>query len=499
MKYFILAGSPLFLFLFLPYGYTQGLHVLPFPTPIENLETVPPVEETEVKKEEQIEEAPATEFKSLVPPDFRKQKVMGYAPDETFRVPEGLKKQVEFWKSIYRNYPTSEYVLHDDTHMVIYKTVYVGDIEQKIKGYRELRRQMQRRINNHKRQLRALLRSIHEKQGRVEKMSDEERRIFEAFKEVDESKKFLKAARNIRAQLGQKERFQQGIIWAGRYLEHMEKIFEAEGVPLELTRLPFVESSFNIKARSKVGASGIWQFIRSTGKRFLAINDAVDERNDPLESSRAAARFLRQNFELLKHWPLAVTAYNHGPSGIKRAVQRVGSTDIVEINRRYKSGTYGFASRNFYASFLAALDTELNYEQYFGPLKAEAPLRADEIKLSKYVGIHTLTKYTGLSKEVLKRYNPALTNYVFAGRKLIPVNYHLRLPPGTNASFLEAMNRIPDKLVAKVQKRQVYHRVKKGDTLYYLSRRYNTTIRSIREANQISSHIYTGQVLVIPD
>jgi len=85
------------------------------------------------------------------------------------------------------------------------------------------------------------------------------------------------------------------------------------------------------------------------------------------------------------------------------------------------------------------------------------------------------------------------------GRKLIPANYTLRFPPGTRASFLEAMNRIPEKWVQKRQKSQIYHRVKKGDTLYYLSRRYNTSIGKIREANQISTHIFAGQVLVIPD
>ena len=106
---------------------------------------------------------------------------------------------------------------------------------------------------------------------------------------VAEPNKYLNAAhyRRLRSQLGQKDRFLEGYIASGRYLPTMEKIFAAEGLPWELTRLPFVESSFNLAARSKVGASGIWQFMRSTGRLYLKIRGELDERNDPIRATEA--------------------------------------------------------------------------------------------------------------------------------------------------------------------------------------------------------------------
>src|SRR5690606_17165036 len=121
----------------------------------------------------------------------------------------------------------------------------------------------------------------------------------------------------LRFQLGQSDIFKEGIVRSGQYLRQMEEIFREQGMPVELTRLPFVESSFNLKACSRVGACGIWQFMRSTAKAYMRpMNAYVDERRDPLISTRAAARKLRKNYEMLEDWPLAVTGYNHGPYGI---------------------------------------------------------------------------------------------------------------------------------------------------------------------------------------
>ena len=119
--------------------------------------------------------------------------------------------------------------------------------------------------------------------------------------------------------------------------------------------MPHVESSFDPYAYSKVGAAGLWQFMRSTGRRFLRIDAAVDERLDPYRATEAAAQLLSYNYRLLGSWPLAITAYNHGAEGMRRAREQLGTDDIVRIVRDYHSPTFGFASRNFYVSFLAAL------------------------------------------------------------------------------------------------------------------------------------------------
>ncbi|MBI2646002.1 MAG: transglycosylase SLT domain-containing protein [Deltaproteobacteria bacterium] len=460
-KYFFLI---ILFFLEIPSSYA----VLPLPYPIDYLEKIPAIEKEELTEAEQIEEAPPTEFAPITPPDFRKQKALGYEPDVTFRVPPGLKDKVDFWKLIYHYYSVDQYVLHDSDYNLIYKVVDVSDIHRKNISYRAQRRLLAQRLGAHKRELRVLLTSVHQKQAHPDSMTEKKRKIFDLF------------------------------IWAGRYLPMMENIFQEEGVPIELTRLPFVESSFNIKARSKVGASGVWQFIRSTGRRYLSINAAVDERNDPIEATRAAAKLLKTNYRYLEHWPLAVTAYNHGASGMQRAVKKVGTKDMATIIARYRSRTFGFASKNFYAEFLAALETELEYQKYFGALKTEAPLDFEEVDIQKYIGIHVLTRYTDISKEVLKRYNPGLTSHVFAGKKFIPPGYRLKLPHGAKEAFLASYDEIPSQLVAKAQKKFIYHRVRRGDTLTYLARFYDTSVGEIRRANRIGRFLYSGQTLIIP-
>src|SRR5690606_33234587 len=147
-----------------------------------------------------------------------------------------------------------------------------------------------------------------------------------------------------------------------------------------LSRVPLVESSFNVKARSRVGASGIWQFMRYTGRRLLRINYAVDERNDPITATHAAARFLRMNYDILKKWPLAITAYNHGAAGVRRMVERYKTDDIVELADE-RHGRFKFASANFYATFLAALEVEKNADRYFGKVTWDIPLESKDVPL----------------------------------------------------------------------------------------------------------------------
>ena len=139
-------------------------------------------------------------------------------------------------------------------------------------------------------------------------------------------------------------------------------------MPKEIAALPHVESSFNPAAYSKVGAAGLWQFMPSTAKRFMRVDSLVDERLDPYSATEAAANLMLYNYRLLGTWPLAVTAYNHGPGGLRRAQEQLGTSDIAVIVKRYQGATFGFASRNFYVSFLAALEVDRNAEKYFGPI-----------------------------------------------------------------------------------------------------------------------------------
>ena len=238
-----------------------------------------------------------------------------------FPYPPALKPQVEFWKHVFT---TSKYTvtLHDTVHMKIYKVLDFQPLHDTYANDPQtISRLKKERINREIKNIRASLHKLHRSgNGRL---SAEEQRIRKLFSDIKESKKFLRAAEadRIRSQTGIGEKFRQGLQISGRYIDEMEAVFRRAGLPLELTRLPLIESSFNLKAYSKVGAAGVWQFMRSTGRLFMRVDHLLDERRDPLLSTHAAAKLLKSNYEKLGTWPLAITAYNHGPAGMANAVR----------------------------------------------------------------------------------------------------------------------------------------------------------------------------------
>ncbi|OFZ22905.1 MAG: hypothetical protein A2X94_14830 [Bdellovibrionales bacterium GWB1_55_8] len=338
------------------------------------------------------------------------------SPVHNFVAEGRLKKNVDFWISIYSQYGTDQGLIHDSKYVdVVYEVVSPPSA---------------RLIRESKQRWRKVLLSLHRKQAEPSTWTEDERRAFVLFQNVYEGDKFLKAShrKRVRFQLGQKDRFREGLVESGRYLSFMEDIFRREGLPVELTRLPFVESSFNTRARSKVGASGVWQFMRSTGKLFLRIDDAVDERNDPIRATEAAAQLLRVNYESLGKWPLAVTAYNYGRKGMMRAVRLAGTDDIDYLMHNYAARTFGFASSNFYSELLAAIQVEKNAEAHFGAVQRQPPLQFIEARIPDYVDFRDLAQLMKFDYAELKRLNPGLSDWVFSGIRLIPKGYRLRLP-----------------------------------------------------------------------
>ena len=362
-----------------------------------------------------------------------------------FKVDRRLKRNVEFWIRIYTQYDTKEGVIHDAKY--IDKIYEVLHFEEGLSH-----RKQARQVKDAKKKWKEVLMVVSRKQKDPDKMNEEERRVFNMFSDVTEPDKFSAAAqrKRLRFQLGQKDRFKEGLYLSGLYIPYMEEVFRREGLPLELTRLPFVESSFNIHARSKVGASGVWQFMRSTGRFFLRINDTLDERNDPLRATEAAAKLLKANYEALKSWPLAVTAYNHGRQGMLRAVQRVGSDDLEDLVDEYRSRSFGFASTNFFTCLLAAIEVEKNSEKYFGKVERAQPVMFYEAQVPDSVALKDLVKFMSLDMKQLKELNPGLTSLVFQGRRPVPGGYNLRLPLDGNTGkesaaqvFLAGYSQIP--------------------------------------------------------
>jgi len=319
-----------------------------------------------------------------------------YAQAISFPKPAGLRDAVDFWKKVFTRHGYGEVILFDPLDPA---TIY------------------------------SVLRVPEGEAGRA-LVGKERARIAAAYDLVDEER--------IRGQRGAKEPFSDGLRISGRYIVQMQKIFREQGLPAELAYLPLVESSFNVRARSGAGAVGIWQFIPETGRKFMRIDDQVDERRDPLTSTRAAARLLQENYRILGSWPLAITAYNHGTEGIFRAIDSVGSRDLVELIRRYQAPAFGFASKNFYAEFLAAVEIAAQREKHFPFLRLHSPVALREMEVKKATSVEALLKPAAISRSDFLQWNPALAD----GTKVIPAGYRVKLPAEKVPAFLTAQTRV---------------------------------------------------------
>ena len=200
----------------------------------------------------------------------------------------------------------------------------------------------------------------------------EEQQVANLFK-GERSPNYAAAAQNLRVQQGMAEEFRDTLVRAQLYLPRIQDVFHSFGLPMELALLPTVESGFHRYARSKCGAMGLWQFTRSTGKEYMTVNGWRDDRLDPARETDAAAQLLLHNHELLGSWPLAITAYNYGTGGMMQAVEATGGGDYCEILRRWDGPHFGFASKNYYSEFLAALQVYQYREAYFPGIGEEQP------------------------------------------------------------------------------------------------------------------------------
>ena len=424
----------------------------------------------------------------LPPGGLRAEQTASFHP---FPYPSALRPQVEFWQRVFTT-SRQTVILHDRVHMTIYKELDLRSLyETHADRPRTLARLRKQRVEREIRHIRATLRKLH-RANKATRLTAEERRIKRLFSDIPGSRKFLRAAAEdrVRSQTGIGEKFRQGIQISGRYLDEMEAIFRQAGLPVGLTRLPLVESTFNINAYSKAGAAGVWQFIRSTGRLFMRVDGLIDERRDPILAARAAAKLLKANYDRLGTWPLAITAYNHGQAGMARAVRKLGTTDIARIIRSYKSRRFGFASRNFYPEFLAALEVEKNATAYFGEIKRDAPFRYDEVALDGYLSLGVAARCANISTERLIEFNPALGRSIRRGRRFIPSGYRLRLPDGTADHFRRQYAALDINS----------HTVQPGQTLDIIARRYRTSVKALQELNHIPNvnFIRVGQRLRLP-
>lgn len=384
-----------------------------------------------------------------------------------FPVPAGIEPAVEFWKKVFTEFGASQLIYFDPLDLSkIYEVNEVGP------------------------------------ESRPNSYIDAERARIASANGVDMER--------VKAQRGVRERTADGLKRAGRYLPQMQRIFIERGLPPELTFLPVVESSYDIGARSSVGAIGIWQFMPATGRSYMRVNRQIDERRDPLESTRAAAAYLDQAYGYLGSWPLAITSYNYGQAGMARAVAAVGSSNLIDLIERYSHPYWGFAPKQFYAEFLAAVEIGTNLRKYYPHMEPDAPQPIREISLAANTAIGDAMKLANLSPSEFMEWNPALT----AGLKVLPAGYRVKAPAELSAAPVTDITRLnveppaaAHKVVTALAPRHqgkpaqvIHHRVRRGETLIQIAQRYGASVQRILEANGLrQAHLVrAGTTLRIP-
>jgi len=408
-----------------------------------------------------------------------------------FPRPASLEPAVAFWIRVYTEIDTNQGYIHDATDLsVVYETL---NLPSSLSN-----RERDRLVQDAKQRVAQALKSLGA--GKRANLNEYEIRVKAAWPAETSGRRLTEAADNVRFQLGQADRFREGLVRSGLWKPYIRQVLEAHRLPAELEVLPHVESSFNPGAWSKVAAAGMWQFMPVTARDFMRVDHVVDDRMDPFVSTEGAVKLLERNYALTGTWPLALTSYNHGTGGILRAAKAVGSKDIGVIVETYQGPAFGFASRNFYASFLAALEVDRNAERYFGPVRLDSPVSYDTAVTGDYIPAAALAASSGISLEDFRRHNPALLEPVWSGEKYIPRGTLIRIPATqTKEPLARAVAAVPASTRFAHQKPDLEHRIAPGDTLSGIAKRYNTSVSKLMALNGLSNHnIRAGRTLILP-
>ena len=411
---------------------------------------------------------------------------------DAFAYPPELESDVRFWIRVYTEVTTDQGLLHDDWYLgLVYEVLRFDPSDSP--------RQREHIVEQAKARYAALLRRF--AAGDTENLTPHERRILHDFGDKTTAAGYREAIERIRFQLGQADRFHEGLIRAQAYETSISRVLADRGVPPEIGALPHVESSFNPAAYSRVGAAGLWQFMPGTARRYMRVDGVVDQRLDPYSATEAAANLMLYNYRLLGSWPLAVTAYNHGPGGLRRAQDELGTSNIAVIVKHYQGATFGFASRNFYVAFLAALEVDRNAEKYFGPLTRLPDTQSTVVTLPDYVAVDALARAFKADLGALRVLNPALRPPVWNKTRLVPRGYELRIPgslPPADITAAWARLAPAERFVA--QRNDGVHRARRGETLAGIAAASGVALNRLLAANALSAtrELTRGEAVRIP-
>ncbi|HET7451304.1 MAG TPA: LysM peptidoglycan-binding domain-containing protein [Thermoanaerobaculia bacterium] len=289
-----------------------------------------------------------------------------------------------------------------------------------------------------------------------------------------------------------RERFSEGLVRAGRYMPMIRETFRKSGLPGDLAYVAMIESSFKSGARSRARAQGVWQFIAPTGRRYgLRTSRVVDERSDPVKATQAAAAYFRDLYDLFGDWYLAMAAYDCGEGRVARAIARTGSDNYWELSRL---GALPRETRLYVPSVLAAALIDKNQEHYGFRVDADPPLEFETATLRKPVDLRRVAHASGVPYDAIAELNPELRTFVTPKES---AGYALRVPKGFAAAVEEKSADLPEAAVPALRR----HRVRKGETLARVARRYGVSAAALADANDLprSARLAPPLVLVVPD
>lgn len=360
------------------------------------------------------------------------------AQTDIFPRPDILLPNIVFWKRVYGEFTSNQIIFSDYNDLsLVYRVVTVP-------GGGKAR---EHAIKKARQEIAAVLKELDACQPEsADDLKGLAKEVYLALEDNERPDKY-KQFDNIRAQNGLRDRFEDGYRRSGAHEQEIKVRLRNADLPEELIGIVFVESLFHPKSKSSVGATGIWQFMRRTAHEFMSVNRLVDERQDPIVSTDAAIRYIKSSRKVLKEWPLVITSYNYGRGGMAKAVEMVGSRDFEEILKKYQNPRFGFAARNYYAEFLAAVDIYKQAEDLFPDVEPASNWVYAIVELPKAVSVRDLLSTKSIEAVWLKTYNPALTSYAHKGAEILPRGFTLRVPP-------EEKDRVEKKLANMTERKQ---------------------------------------------
>lgn len=302
------------------------------------------------------------------------------------------------------------------------------------------------------------------------------------------------------------------------YMPIFEEALDAYGLPLELKYLPIIESALNPSAVSRAGACGLWQFMLSTGKMYgLESNSLVDERRDPIKATWAAARYLRDMYDIYKDWNLVIAAYNCGPGTINKAIRRAGGkTDYWEIYNFLPKETRGYVPAFIAANYVMTYYCKHN----ICPMETNIPDATDTVQVSRNLHFEQIADICGIGLDEIKSLNPQFKKSIIPGESKpqtlrLPMNYISNFIDSQDTIYAHRSNElfrnrrtvaVSDTRTARGSKSSgttgsgnlTYHKIRNGETLSTIARKYGVTVNQLKSWNGLrNTRISAGKRLKV--